>query len=594
MVYKISSLLLASSLLVGGCGQMSSTPSSSSAPPLSFKQSASPTSVVSNVTVALSSGWNPVAFQAQRLTGLTSNPSIVGFTRWNGTSYVPGNFTVEEINAGGGGRQGFWVFANASTSFTYSGVDDGTGNYVDLSLNGYQMVGFASNQDIPGSSLTASQGGQSVALNSVVLPQFQEIASNGQNSPVDVEAGGVLKPGRAYWVLANTSRGPVRLVLPGSPSPSPSPTPTIPANIVSLDLSPTNSTVNLFSTVQFTLQAQLRDGSLQDVTQAAQWTSADPSVAALLAPGQFKVLNPFTTNITATLGSLTAQTLLTGINRGTPGPLPSPSAPQSRLFKNFPLLVTRNNTTVAIRLDSSGTLLTPDPFATAGAMDYGIATAFSDGTFWVPLSLASQLVKIPGVTTTVATFGSSLEASAPGPDGNIYVTSFMDARVYRVTPAGAVTPFITAGLTGPVGLAFDTSGNLYVANFGGAAVKAFKPDGTPLTTWGAAGTLGGLATPTGLAFDTAGNLYISEQNNGRVLRTPANGVGTTTWVTLGGGSQANGLAFDSADNLYVADRNIGRVMKLQSGVFVGGSTEPTAGLSTFATLSRACGLTFSP
>ena len=75
-------------------------------------------------------------------------------------------------------------------------MDDGTGNYVDLTLNGYQMVGFASSTDIPGASVTASQSGQSVALSSVVLPQFQEVGPKGQNTPVDVQSGGVLRKSR--------------------------------------------------------------------------------------------------------------------------------------------------------------------------------------------------------------------------------------------------------------------------------------------------------------------------------------------------------------------------------------------------------------
>ena len=52
-----------------------------------------------------------------------------------------------------------------------------------------------------------------------------------------------------------------------------------------------------------------------------------------------------------------------------------------------------------------------------------------------------------------------------------------------VTPGGVVSTFVAAGLNRPAGLAFDTSGNLYVANAGDNTVSkiAVVATLTPIT-----------------------------------------------------------------------------------------------------------------
>jgi len=209
--------------LLSGCGESrlaGSDPGPTAA--TASKGDAAASSTVSNVQVSLGPGWNGVGFQSQVLTALSANALISGQATFNGVGYVTGSFDLATLNAGAGPRRGFWVFAQQATSFTYSGVTDGS-NHVDLTFPGYQMVSFCSATDVPGSTLVARQNGNVVPLGSVVLPQFFEIGQQGQPyTTVDVANGGVLKPGRAYWVFANVASGPVRLTFNSSgPTPSP-------------------------------------------------------------------------------------------------------------------------------------------------------------------------------------------------------------------------------------------------------------------------------------------------------------------------------------------------------------------------------------
>ena len=224
-------------LLCAGCGASGGTltaptsgpPSAPTGAPVgtkavSSKGDLSAGSVVNNLAVVLNAGWNAVGFQSQVVSALNATSSVAGLSTWNGTGYVTGNLDLATINAGAGARRGFWIFANQATSFTYSGVDDGQGNFVTLNIPGYQLVSFCSSVDVPGSSLTAVQNGQTVPLGSVVLPQFFEVGPTGQYTVVDVQNGGVLKPGKAYWVFANVAAGAIRLNFnPLNPTASPSP-----------------------------------------------------------------------------------------------------------------------------------------------------------------------------------------------------------------------------------------------------------------------------------------------------------------------------------------------------------------------------------
>ena len=78
------------------------------------------------------------------------------------------------------------------------------------------------------------------------------------------------------------------------------------------------------------------------------------------------------------------------------------------------------------------------------------------------------------------------------------------APVSEFAPGATRPPPPSPGCTDPVGLAFDASGNLYVANTDTNTVSEFTPGSTTPTA-----TLTGLDAPDALAFDASGNLYVA-------------------------------------------------------------------------------------
>ena len=223
MSLRFKLLCLAGLLLLVGCGptSLSEEPSSEAA---SLAAKAPVGANVGPVTVSLNAGWNAVGFQAASLTSVNAGSAVAGMAYYDGGYHI-GSLTMAEANAGEGTRRGFWIYATAATTFTYSGTE-AAGVALNLK-SGWNLVAFPTTTNIAGAALICRRGGQPVPLTSYLLAQFYEIGA-GSNTPVDVTAGGTCKPGKAYWVYALDTVTLGYGSAPASPTPTPaaSPSPT--------------------------------------------------------------------------------------------------------------------------------------------------------------------------------------------------------------------------------------------------------------------------------------------------------------------------------------------------------------------------------
>jgi sugar lactone lactonase YvrE len=109
-------------------------------------------------------------------------------------------------------------------------------------------------------------------------------------------------------------------------------------------------------------------------------------------------------------------------------------------------------------------------------------------------------------------------------------------------------PAIELALPAVSGIAFDTSGNIYLADRTLNRVIVVGPDATVVRVIGngKAGFSGDggpaadaqLNTPLGIALDSDGNLYIADSFNNRIRRVSPDGI-ITTYAGTGDGSQAS-------------------------------------------------------
>jgi hypothetical protein len=128
--------------------------------------------------------------------------------------------------------------------------------------------------------------------------------------------------------------------------------------------------------------------------------------------------------------------------------------------------------------------------------------------------------------------------------GILYVASQTQDTVYKYSSGGS--PSVFASVSSPVGLAIDSSGNVYVGS--GDTIMKYTPGGSSSTF----GTIP-LDSVGGLAFDSGGNLYAGTWNTGTIYKVTPGGSQTT--FTTGVGAGIFGLAFDNDDNLFATNYN---------------------------------------
>lgn len=149
---------------------------------------------------------------------------------------------------------------------------------------------------------------------------------------------------------------------------------------------------------------------------------------------------------------------------------------------------------------------------------------------------------------------NSPEGLAFDSSGNLYVAynSGAASKIERYDPSGNGTLFAYwrsgVEVDFPIGLAFDGSGNLYSADFRDNLIQKFDSSGHSSVF---ARSL--LYTPYGLAFDGNGYLYVANLYSNTIVRFDSSGHGSVFADASSGLDGPVGLAFDGNGNLYVSN-----------------------------------------
>jgi uncharacterized protein (TIGR03437 family) len=200
--------------------------------------------------------------------------------------------------------------------------------------------------------------------------------------------------------------------------------------------------------------------------------------------------------------------------------------------------------------------------------------------------------------TGIQAFLSDVHGLAVDSNGNIYIADTDNGVVRKLTapgaiatPAGIISTFagvapatgvVTHGYSGdggaatsaelsqPAGVAVDSSGNVYIADFGNYTIRKVDTSGkiSTIAGTGAAGYSGdggpankaALALPYAIAVDPAGDIYISDLGNTNIREiTPDGNIHTVV-----SNVSTDSIAVDAAGSIYFSDSSTATIRKILS------------------------------
>ncbi len=209
------------------------------------------------------------------------------------------------------------------------------------------------------------------------------------------------------------------------------------------------------------------------------------------------------------------------------------------------------------------------------------------------IALGGQVSTLAGNGLSGSEDGKGVSASFDYPSGvavdlsgNVYVADTYNQLIRKINSGGQVSTLAgVAGVSGhtngqgatatfnyPVGIAVDSSGNVYVADTSNQLIREITSGGvvSTLAGKGTSGSANGPATaatfynPQGIAVDSSGNVYVADTYNNMIREiTPGGTVSTLAGSVTAGFNNATGsaakfhspvgIAVDLYGVVYVAD-----------------------------------------
>ena len=259
--------------------------------------------------------------------------------------------------------------------------------------------------------------------------------------------------------------------------------------------------------------------------------------------------------------------------------------------------VLRSSALVGLKAPLAEQAIPPGANATFAVTVSGISATYqwqrkpAGSTTWSNLSddstysgSTSALLAVTGATTAMSgdqfqclvTFGGTTtvttRASVLSVESTLAVSTLAGSAGTSGLQDGTQT---SAQFSYPSGVALDSAGNIYVADFKNNNIRKVTSTGTVTTPYGStigtAGTTNGngnnalFNTPNSIANDGSDNFYVADTGNNLIREIASSG----TVSTVGAGGQFNGpssVAVDGSGNVYVADTGNNTIRKIAGGV----------------------------
>ncbi|MGH7812613.1 MAG: LamG-like jellyroll fold domain-containing protein, partial [Candidatus Binataceae bacterium] len=263
---------------------------------------------------------------------------------------------------------------------------------------------------------------------------------------------------------------------------------------------------------------------------------------------------------------------------------------------------------VGVAVDTSGNIYVINSPGPGGSIN--VYPAGSNGN--VAPNNATSCSDTGGGNATICGTNTGLNlpnAIAVDSSGTIYVANYGDSSIteYSAGSNGNATPLNSAtcnssntticgsrtGLNEPFGVAVEPSGVLYVTNYGANTITEYSAGAHGNVFPGAAISGIPLSSPAGVALDPSFDIF-AEATTSEYGEYPAGSNGTVTPSPIVTGlSDAQGIAVDCQQNIYVANTGSGSIAAYASGS--SGNAAPNATISGGNTgLNEPWGIAIGP
>src|SRR5262245_42510608 len=233
--------------------------------------------------------------------------------------------------------------------------------------------------------------------------------------------------------------------------------------LTSIAVTPSNSTLTVGGTQQFTATGTYSDGSTQNLTSQVTWASSNTAAATINSTGLATAVAAGTATISARLGSVSGSTGLTV----TPGPL--------------------TITTSALPSATVGAAYTAPLTATGGTPPY--TWALASGTLPAGLTLTPSTGAITGTPTAAGTANFTVRVTAGAQNVTKALSITVNAGSFTIWPSNPVPAIVDGGDPGAVelGVKFqsDVAGTITGIRFYKSAANTGTHVGNLWTTAGA-------------------------------------------------------------------------------------------------------------
>ena len=264
-----------------------------------------------------------------------------------------------------------------------------------------------------------------------------------------------------------------------------------PAVLTAIDVTPTNPSIADGLTQQFTATGRFSDMTTQNLTTMVTWSSGTAATATITAGGLATAVNPGTSVITATSGTISGSTTLTVTAAALVSIAVTPTNPSiaDGLTQQFTATGTFTDATTANLTTTvtwtSGTPATATISNAAGSQ--GLATAVNPGTSVITATSGT----ISGSTTLTVTPAAlvSIQVTPVNP-------SLVDGLTQQFTATGTFTDATTANITDTVTWSSGTTAVATISNAAGSrGLATGVSPGTSVIT-ATSGTISGTTTLT--------------------------------------------------------------------------------------------------